>query len=385
MTRTAARRQTLWTPAFTAVTLAATAYFTADGVLIPAVPRLVAGPLGAGNVAVGLTVGAFSVSAFLLRPWAGRAGDRWGRRPLMLAGSALFMVSVLGYGLAGSPGVLAALRLLTGAGEALFFVGAITTVTDLAPAERRGTAMSLASLSLYVGVGLGPVLGEAAIDRFGFGAAWALAAGLGLGALVLAARVPETRPDSADVPGPLVHRAGLAPGVVLLAGLTGMAGFLAFVPLYARDLGLAGSGGVLLLFGGLIVAIRSIGASLPDRLGAERGARLSMMLSAAGLAVMGTWRAPAGLVTGTVLLAAGIALLAPALLTLAVERVEPRERGSVIGTTSAFIDLAFGLGPASLGIVAAAAGRPWAFLAGAAVAGAGLALLTRPGSARTAW
>ena len=110
-----------------------------------------------------------------------------------------------------------------------------------------------------------------------------------------------------------------------------------------------------------------------------------MMLSAAGLAVMGTWRAPAGLVTGTVLLAAGIALLAPALLTLAVERVEPRERGSVIGTTSAFIDLAFGLGPASLGIVAAAAGRPWAFLAGAAVAGAGLALLTRPGSARTAW
>jgi predicted MFS family arabinose efflux permease len=386
--RSAPTRPALLTPAFVTVTLAALAYFTGDGVLIPAVPRYVHGPLAAGDVAVGLVVAAFSLSAFFLRPWAGGVADRWGRRPLMLAGAGLFAASTLAYGLAASPAALAGLRLLTGAGEALFFVGTLTTVADLAPAERRGEAMSLASLSLYAGIGVGPVLGELAIDRLGFAAAWTLAAGCGLVAVTLALRVPDTRPDDPDPGGPptrhrLVHPAGLLPGLLLLAGITGMAGFLTFVPLYTLDLGLDGSRGVLLLFAGIVVGIRSLGARLPDRLGAARATRAAMALTAAGLAVVGVWPAPAGLVAGTAVFAVGIALLTPAVLTLAVEAVAPRERGAVLGTTSSFLDLALGFGPATLGLVAASTGRPGVFLAGAAVAAAGLLLVwARPGRLR---
>ncbi len=368
--RSASAQPTLLTPAFVAVTLASLAYFTGDGILLPAVPRYVQGPLGAGNVAVGLVVGAFSLSAFFLRPWVGGLGDRWGRRPLMLVGASLFATSVVGYMLASSPEVLAVLRLLTGAGKAFFFVGAVTTITDLAPAQRRGEAMSLASLALYVGIGIGPILGEVAIERSGFTAAWILAATAALTALAIALRLPDTRPnDTNDNPKPigsaarrhLVHRAGLLPGVVMLTSIWGMAGFLTFVPLYALDVGMDGSRLVLLVFGGIVVAIRSLGARIPDQLGAVRATRIALALSAAGLAVVGTWQTPAGLVTGAVIFAIGIALFTPALMTLAMEGVAPRERGSVIGTTSAFIDLAFGLGPATLGFVAAAIGRPETF------------------------
>jgi predicted MFS family arabinose efflux permease len=388
--RSTPTRPALLTPAFVTVTLAALAYFTGDGVLIPAVPRYTHGPLGAGDVAVGLVVAAFSLSAFFLRPWAGGVADRWGRRPLMLGGAGLFAASTLAYGLAPTPAALAGLRLVTGAGEALFWVGALTAVADLAPAERRGEAMSLASLSLYMGIGVGPLLGELAIDRLGFAAAWTLAAGCGLVAVALALRVPDTRPDDPD-PDPggrparhrLVHPAGLLPGLLLLAGITGMAGFLTFVPLYALDLGLDGSRGVLLLFAGLVVGIRSLGARLPDRLGAARATRAAMALTAAGLAVAGAWPTPAGLVAGTAVFAVGIALLTPAVLTLAVEGVAPRERGAVLGTTSSFLDLAIGLGPAALGLVAASTGRPGVFLGGAAVAAAGLLLAwARPGRHR---
>ena len=200
--RSAPTRPALLTPAFVAVTLASLAYFTGDGVLVPAVPRYVQGPLAAGDLAVGLVVGAFSLSAFFLRPWVGGLGDRWGRRPLMVLGAGLFTVSVLGYGTASSPEALAGLRLLTGAGEACFFVGALTAVADLAPAQRRGEAMSLASLALYVGIGVGPLLGEVAIERSGFGAAWALAGAAGLAAVAVAVLVPDTRPhDPAPEPG----------------------------------------------------------------------------------------------------------------------------------------------------------------------------------------
>jgi len=51
------------------------------------------------------------------------------------------------------------------------------------------------------------------------------------------------------------------------------------------------------------------------------------------------------------------------------------ERGAVVGTTSVFVDLSFGLSPAFLGAVAGVAGYDGAFLASAAVVGFGALLL----------
>jgi MFS family permease len=376
-------RPTLFTPEFTTLAFASFAYFTAAGMLIPALPRYVEGPLGGGNVAVGLVFGTFSVSAVLLRPAAGVYGDRHGRRPLMLAGAALFAVSVLTYGLATTPAVLAILRLASGAGEALFFVGMATAFTDMAPPERRGEAMSLASLALYLGIGVGPVLAELAVARFDLAAVWPLTAFVAFVAVALVTRVSETRPDApaadreAAAPEPrLVHPAGLLPGFVLFASIVGMAGFLAFVPLHALDLGLGGSSLVLLLFAGTVVIVRSVGARLPDVLGPGRAIRAALTLSVIGLTVVGTWQAAAGLVLGTIVLGLGIGLLTPSVFALAVAAVPPSERSQVVATTSAFIDIAFGAGPVTMGIVAAGLGRPAVFLTGAAIAGAGLVLVT---------
>ncbi|MFA9429934.1 MFS transporter [Egicoccus sp. AB-alg2] len=387
----AAPRPRLFTSTFAAVAAASLAYFTGVGMLIPALPRYVEGPLGGGDVAVGFTFGVFSVSAVLLRPVAGILGDRRGRRPLMLAGATIVAASVAAYGLADTPGVLAGIRLVSGAGEALFFVGMATAFTDLAPPERRGEAMSLASLALYLGIGVGPLLAEALLARTGFTAVWLGSAAAALIAVGLVLRTPETRPaDAIDSPPAtrsprrLVHPAGLLPGVVLLASIVGMAGFVAFVPLHVGDLGMRGAGLVLLLFSGTVVLVRSLGARLPDVLGHGRAIRLALTLSLVGLATIGSWRQPGGLLLGTAVFGVGIALLTPSVFALAVAGVPARERGQVMATTSAFIDLAFGLGPAAMGIVAALFGRPSVFLAGAAVAAAGLVLVAAAGVGRPA-
>jgi MFS family permease len=374
-------RPRLITPAFLGLGLAALAYFFADAVLIPTVPLYVSGPLGGADVAVGLVVGAFSASALLVRPWAGRLADRRGRVALMVAGAAFFAISVAAYGLAHSVPALVLLRLLTGVGEALFFVGAATAMSDLAPAERRGEAMSLFSLSLYVGIALGSLAGEWTARRHGFSAAWILAAGAGMVALVLAARVGETRePDVAEpptTPAKLINRRAVLPAVLLLSAIWGMAGFLAFVPLYARDLGLPDSGWLLFFFAAIVVAIRSLGAQLPDRLGARHAVRGALACITIGLAIIGLWRATPGLVIGTVVLAIGVSLATPAIMTLALDGTPPHERGSAMGTVSMSLDLAVGMGPATLGLVAAAFGRADLFLAAALVAASGLLLAVR--------
>jgi MFS family permease len=364
------------TRTFLTVAVAELAYFTADGVLLPALPRYVEGPLGADNVAVGFVVGAFSVSAFLLRPWAGRLSDLHGRRIVMIAGASLFALSVAGYLVATSIQVLIAMRLLTGVGEALFFVAALSANVDLAPEDRRGEAISFATLALYIGIGAGPFLGETLIAWGGFRAAWLASIALAGMAVVLAARLPTMRPEGrTEVRHKLVHRAGVLPGIVLFATIWGMGGFLAFVPLYALDLGMTGSSVVLGLFAGLVVLIRSVGATIPDRIGPGRAVRISLVLTSVGLAVIGLWRSPGGLVVGTFVFGVGVALFTPALFTLAVTGVPASERGAVMGTTSAFLDLAFGFGPATLGFVAAGVGRHGVFLAGAGVAAFGLAFV----------
>ena len=81
-------------------------------------------------------------------------------------------------------------------------------------------------------------------------------------------------------------------------------------------------------------------------------------------------------------------MFTPALFSLAVEGISANERGAVMGTTSAFLDVAFGLGPATLGVVAAGFGRGGTFVAGSIVAAVGLVLvvatkLGRPVTRRT--
>lgn len=100
------------------------------------------------------------------------------------------------------------------------------------------------------------------------------------------------------------------------------------------------------------------------------------MLSTIGLVAVGGWRTPAGLVVGAVVLAFGIALLTPSVFALAVADVPASERGQVVATTWAFIDIVFGAGPLTMGFVAATLGRSAVFHAGAVIALAGLALVT---------
>ena len=371
----------LLTHAFVALTLSDLAYFLAGGALIGVTPFFVTGPLGAGPVAVGLTFGAFSASTLLLRPLAGRWTDRHGRRPLLIGGAALFAVLVLGHLLVSDLMSLLVLRLLMGVAEALYFVAGFAALADLAPPGRAGEALSYNSLALFLGIAAGPVIGQALLGLGGFPLVWEGIALLLVVATVLAARVPETHvPAAGPVPAvPLIHRAALVPGLGLFTGIAAVAGFLAFASLHAAELGLDLWSATLMLFGVVVVICRILFAKLPDRVPPLRLAAAS--LGAVGLGLLITASVPAawGLFVGATVLAAGTAFLTPAVFAAIFSRVPQSQRGSAAGTASVFIDLGFSGGPVVFGLVAAASAIPGAFVAGAALAVAGGALLaSRP-------
>jgi MFS family permease len=373
------RRARLLTGRLVLVIAAGAAYFLALGMLLPVVPLYVEDSLGGGSVAVGVAVGAFSVGAVLLRPLAGRIGDRFGRRALIVGGALVVSVSGVLYVASNDFVTLLAVRALGGVGEAAFFVGAGTLVTDLAPVDRRGEAISYWSVAVYGGLAFGPALGETLLGDDRFDMVWLVSAGLaGLAALIglttrdvvaLQAAAPEGERR------PLINRSALAPGLVLFLGLVSLAGFAAFVPLYVSDIGLEDSSGILFLYGALILVIRIVGARLPDRLGPLRAGTWATGVGALGMLVIAAWPTVAGLIVGTIVFASGMSLLYPAIMTLALTGVDESERASVVGTVSSFFDLSQGLGAFILGAIAAFGGYRGAFAGGAVFAVAGLVLL----------
>lgn len=338
---------------------------TSIGMLLAVVPVYADDSLGVGSFGVALAVAAASPMVLVCQPLAGRYGDRRGRKLLIVVGGVIAAVSVAGYVVADSLALLVLLRLLTGAGEAMLLVGAATMITDLAPAHRRGEALSLFSLGLWGGLALGPILGELVLDDDRFDAVWLIASACCLASALIGLSLPETapsRPHAHATSARLVHPAAVGPGVVLAFTVLGFAGLGTFGALYARELGLDGAGSVFLVFSAVVVATRVVARQVPDRLGPKRTARIALALIATGLFTIGIWSVPAGLFAGTMVVAFGHALAFPSLMTLAVNTAPASERSSVVGTFSAFTELGFLIGALSLGAIASAVGYGGVFV-----------------------
>lgn len=370
-----ARRPRLVTPLFVRITLISFGYFFAYGMTLPVLPKFVDGPLGGGGVEVGLVGSAFAFSSIMLRPIAGRVGDRRGRGLLMAGGAGIVAVVTLPTGYAGAVWLAFLFRFAAGFGEAGFFTGAAASINDLAPEERRGEAVSYFTLSLYSGLALGPLVGEAIMKSGGFRVAF-LAAGAVAGLAAFSAiGLPDTRPDRNAAPGgKIFHPGAFGPGTIMTTSVIGFAGYAALMPLYARNLGMD-SAPVFLAYAVTILVLRLAGARVPDRFGARRTATIALTVSAAGLLLIAAQRGVAGLIAGSLLFAAGQAFVFPSLLTLAVRNAPARERGSVVGTFTAFVDLGFLAGPLYMGALADVFGYRGSFLGGSLVGFAGLTVL----------
>ena len=363
----------LFTPSFVRLVVADMAYFTSAGVAIFALPLYVTGPVGSCEAGAGLAFGAFAVTALVLRPVTGRLSDAFGRRPFLVGGALLCAVTMVLTAHADSLGLVIALRLALGVAEAAFFVASLAALADLAPASRMGEAVSYNSLGLYLGLALGPPLGEVLIGSLGFTAAWYGAAGLALVAATVVCAIGETRvamPAETGGKG-LVHWPAVPPALGFFASVVAMGGFLAFGSLQADEVGLSSASLPLLVYGSVVVAGRVCFAKVPDRLPSLPLGAAALVAIAAGLLVMATWTAPVGLLIGTSLLALGVTFSTPAFFSAVFATATPAERGAASGTASAFLDLGIGGGPVLLGVVADAAGIRGAFAVAAAVALAG--------------
>jgi MFS family permease len=364
---------------FVTVTVTAFVFFFYIGMVLVTVPRLVENELGRGEFGVGLTLASFAFAAVLARPVLGRLIERYGRRRILIVGALVAAAAGAATGFADALWQVVVLRAVMGIGEAALFVSCATLVADLAPPHRRAEAASYFSVAVYGGIGVGPMLGEWVLgdDRyrltFVVAGAFAVAAAiLGLG---LPRRVERVAAPAIEEKPPLFHRAALWPGVVLASGIAAFAVFGAFIPEYSREVGLAGSAGLFLVYSLVSVGLRLFGARLPERLGERVMVTIALATLSLSLALFAFVAEPWALWVGAAGTGLGMAFMYPSLMANVVNRVEERERASALSSFTMFFELGTVLGGVVLGAVGQIFDKQAGFFGGALFAAAGLVML----------
>ena len=91
-----------------------------------------------------------------IKPLGGWGADRAGRKPIMVAGAALFALAPMLYGWSHTVGALLGTRLLHGAGMGLYPAAGAAMVADLSPPDRRGEAVGFWGAAGSTALALGP-------------------------------------------------------------------------------------------------------------------------------------------------------------------------------------------------------------------------------------
>jgi MFS family permease len=179
------------------------------------------------TVRVGLLIALFGVVNAALQPFAGAFIDRVGlRKPFIQAGLLIMAVAILSFLLVSRFTDMLILRSLQGIGVALTVQAALALMVNSSQRQTRGGSMGIYTTSRMFGLAIGPLIGGALYDHFGFDAAFYVGAGFVLVAIVLVQLWVHEEPVKTKPPGAEKFR--IIDRTLLTGGILGAA-FASFV------------------------------------------------------------------------------------------------------------------------------------------------------------
>ena len=346
-TPSSSSNQRLFSPAFVALLLVQFAYGMAFTTYY-ALPKFLIQVLHAPATLVGNAHGAFALAGALAVPLVGVISDRWGRKPIMLAGLLLGCLSFPLMGYLANPAWILTTRILHGFSFSMVFASGGALAVDLAPSTRRAEAVGYFGSAMLMTDALGPALAEFIAARWGWPRVFLLCSAYSAAGLLVALRLhaPKfSRPDGAwTIPHSLplsgAYLASLALGIGVGASKT-------FIPAtLVVETGQRIAPYFVCYTAGALLLRLAFG-SLPDRLGYLRATVLSLsmyafsMLAAASLSA--PWLPLAALFIG---MAHGMAY--PSSAALSIDLCHPQERGRVTALCAGFFNVGFGLSATGL-------------------------------------
>jgi MFS family permease len=299
-------------------------------------PKYLKVVLHATDSQVGTVQAAGALTGVLTFPVVGALNDRFGRKPFLLAGSALMTFAA--YATLGLTEVdlwFYALRALQGVGFAMFFNSAATLTTDRAGPANMGRALAVFGASMLATNALAPAIAEPLTQAHGWPLLFWLSVGWGVVSIAVGLAVPDVK----------VHRdgtqraAGLFDllrtprarqvGCIIAATGAGFGTVFTFYQPYALSLGITRVSGFFVFYAASALLVRLGLMSYIERRGRKQVSAACMLLYAVGVFSTAFLRPGMLEVVGT-LLGTAQGVFYPVFNALALEGVPAQQRGSMM-------------------------------------------------------
>lgn len=182
-----------------------------DRYILPGVQPLVQKEFFLNDAQIGLVTTAFFFTYMLAAPLTGWLGDRYRRKPLIVAGALLWSIATLYTAWVHSYQTLLIRHAIVGIGEATFSIFAPALLADFYPEAQRNRVLSIFYITIPVGGALGYLIGGVLGQQYGWRMPFFVAALPGV--LIAAAFyffVPEPQRGSCDRLSPTLDRSTLS-------------------------------------------------------------------------------------------------------------------------------------------------------------------------------
>jgi MFS family permease len=320
------------------------------GVVSPLLP-IYAENLGATGIWLGIIFSAFALSRSIFMPIIGRISDRRGRKWIILIGMFIYAVMSLSYIIADSVYSLTVVRLVHGIASAMVVPIAMAYIADFAEKGKEGSRMGNFSISMFLGLGTGPLLGGFLNDAFGMDSVfYAMAAFSALATLLVAVSLPESKrskfpvPDVEPTPMREIFELPTMRGVLVFSFISalGRGGMMVFIPIFAPLIAISASEvGIVLSVNTFLMALLQV----PMGRLTDTGNKVALIvagstITAIALAIIPTSGSFWPLLAATSLIGVGGAVQQPAIMALTVDA----GRTIGMGTSMGAYNTVFGIG-----------------------------------------
>jgi MFS family permease len=340
--------------------------FLSIGLALPVLPLHVHHGLGLSTFVVGLVTGSQFAAAILARVWAGNFADTRGAKQAVVIGLLTAVVSGLCYLLSLwftptadiSVSMLLLGRTVLGGAESFIITGAVSWGLAALGQKHAGRVIAWMGMAMFAAFAVGAAFGSSLYAAGGFFAVAVATTLVPLVTLLVVAPLAAIPPARRAGRPALIRVARVVwmPGVGSALSSIGFGAVLAFSALIAKQRGWEPVWLPFSAFAVALVAARALLGHVADTLGGARVALVSVVIEAAGLALI--WLTPGALVAaiGAGLTGFGYALVYPGLGVEAVRRAPPESRGLAMGAYTVFLDVALGFGTPVLGLIGGWAG-----------------------------
>ena len=304
--------------------------------------------LGASRTAIGAVMASASIGGLASRPLVGWALDVFGRKPTLIVGTLIVVAAMTGIlGVVDVGPLVFGVRILFGAGAGALFTGYFTLAADIVPVSRRTEGLALFGISGLVPLLVNPFADQVGVEPSELRWFLPMVGGVILTSLLFLPGVPE--PGGVRTPEHVTVRAvrqalsarRLLPAWVATAIFSGLvAVFMAFATVTAADRGVEHPATIWLTYAGGAVAVRLVGAWLPEKVGPSKVAAGALLLYAAGLLIASQATTDGGFALAGLVAGLGHGYCFPVLTAQVVDRSPDALRGVAMATFTGLWELA---------------------------------------------